>query len=84
MAKETRQLEVVNLRLSSHCRVEKSPHSGDAVGRNAYALGVFLDDSFVRGDVNAVHLVAGYITMKPLDLGTQSFQNLDRLLGDLP
>jgi hypothetical protein len=24
----------------------KLPHSGDAVGRNAYALGVFLDDSF--------------------------------------
>jgi len=62
--------EVFNLRLSSHCRVEKSSHSGDAVGRNAYALGVFLDASFVRGEVDAVDLVAGYIAVEPLDLGT--------------
>jgi len=63
MAKETRQLEVFNPRLSSHCRVEKSPHSGDAVGRNAHAPGVFLDGCFIRGEVYAVHLVAGYVAM---------------------
>jgi hypothetical protein len=61
--------KVFDLRLPSHCWVEKSPHCRDAVGRNAYALGVFSDDSFVRGEVNAVHLVAGYIAMEPLDLG---------------
>ena len=84
MAKETRQWEAFNQRLSSYCRVEKSPHSGDAVGRDTYALSVFLDDSLVRGEVDAVHLIAGYIAMEPLDLGPQSFQNLDRLLGDFP
>ena len=70
--------------LFSACRVEKSPHSRDAVGRKAHALGVFLNDSFIRGEVDAVHFVAGYIAMEPLDLGPQSLQNVDRLLRDFP
>ena len=73
MAKETRQWEAFNQRLSSYCRVEKSPHSGDAVGRNAHPSGVLLDGCFVRSEVYAVHLVAGYVAMEPLDLGTHCF-----------
>jgi hypothetical protein len=67
--------------LPSPCQVEKSPHSGNAVGRNAYALGAFLDDSFVRREVDAVDFVAGSIPMEPLGLGTPCVQNLDRFLG---
>ena len=40
-------MKAFDLRLPSHCWVEKSPHCRDAVGRNAYAFGVFLDDSLV-------------------------------------
>ena len=69
---------------TTHCRVEKAPHRRDAVGRKANPLGVFSDNSFVRGEVDAVNFVAGYITMEPLDLGPQSLQNVDRLLGDFP
>jgi hypothetical protein len=69
MAKETRQLEVVNLRLSAIVGSMKPAHSGDAIGRNAHPPGVFLDGCFVRGEVYAVHLVAGYVAMEPLDLG---------------
>src|SRR5580700_5364989 len=65
-------------------RVDKSAHSRDSIGRNAHALGVFVDNRFVGGKIDAVHLVAGYITMEPLDLGTQSLKNLDRLLRDFP
>jgi hypothetical protein len=72
--------KISDVRLSSHGWVEKSPHGGDAISRKAYALSVFLDDRFVRGEIDTVHLVAGYIAMEPLDLGTQSFENIDRLL----
>src|SRR6267378_5412643 len=66
------------------CRVEQSAHGGDAIGRKAYALGVLLDGRLVRGKIDAVHLVAGYVAMEPLDLGTHSLENIDRLLGDFP
>ena len=55
-----------------------------AVGRYAYAPGMFVDGRFVRGKIDAVHLVAGYVTMKPLNLGTHAFQHTDGLLGDFP
>ena len=71
-------------RLLRACRVEKSAHGGDAIGRKPYAPGVFLDGRFVRGEIDAVHLVAGYVAMEPLDLGTHSLQNVDRLLRDFP
>ena len=66
------------------CRVDESSHRGDAIGWNAYAPGVFLDDRLVRSEVDAVHFVAGNVAMQPLDLGTHSLQNVDRLLGDFP
>ena len=66
------------------CGVDESAHSGDAVGRNAYPPGMFADGGLVRSEVDAVHLVAGYVTMEPLDRGAHSSQNADRLLRDLP
>ena len=71
-------------RLFRACGVEESAHGGDAIGRKAYAPGVLLDGRLVRGEVDAVHLVAGYVAMEPLDLWTHSLQNVDRLLGDFP
>ena len=53
---------------------------GDAIGGKAYASGMFLNGRLVRGEVDAIHLVAGYVAMEPLDLGTHSPQNVDRLL----
>ena len=43
-----------------------------------------MDGCLVGGEVDAVHLVASNVAMEPLDLGTHSFQNVDRLLGDFP
>ena len=64
--------------------VDQSAHSGDAVGRNAYATGMFSDGGLVRSEIDAVDLVAGYVTMEPLDRGAHSPQNADRLLRDFP
>jgi len=64
-------------------RVEKTAHSGDAVGGNACSLRVFSDGRLVGGEVNAVHLVAGYVAMEPLDSG-HSLEDIDRLLGYFP
>src|ERR1700693_1759282 len=77
-------LDRFSLRSPCRGRVDKSAHSGDSIGRNADTLGVFVDDRFVGGKIDAVHLVAGYVTMEPLNLGTQPLQNLDRLLRDFP
>ena len=66
------------------CWVEESAHRRDAIGRKSYALGVFLDGRLVRSEVDAVHFVAGYVAMEPLNLGTHPLQNVDRLLGDFP
>jgi hypothetical protein len=65
-------------------RIEKPSNGGDPIGRKAYASGVLLDGRLVGGEVDAIHLVAGHVTMEPLDLGTHSLQNVDRLLGDFP
>src|SRR5580692_422641 len=65
-------------------RVQKSAHRRDAIGRKTHSLGVFLDSRLVRGKINAVHFVAGYVAMEPLDLGTHSLQNIDRFFGDFP
>jgi len=64
--------------------LKESAHGGDAIGRKAYAFGVLLDGRLVRGEIDAVHFVAGYVAMEPLDLGTHCFQNTDRLLRDFP
>jgi len=66
------------------CRIKESAYGGDAIGRKTYTLGVFMDGRLVRGEVDAVHLVAGYVTMEPLNLWTHSPQNADRLLRDFP
>jgi hypothetical protein len=66
------------------CRVEEAANGGDAIGRKACAPGMFLNARLVRCEVDAVHLVAGDVAMEPLDLGTHSLQNVDRLLGDFP
>jgi len=65
------------------CRVEKTAHGGDAVGGNAGSLGMFSDGRLVRSEVNAVHLVAGYVAVEPLDSG-HSLEDIDRLLGKFP
>jgi hypothetical protein len=65
------------------CRVEKTAHGRDPVGGKAYSPRVFLDGRLVGGEVNAVHLVAGYVAMEPLD-PRHSLENVDRLLGNVP
>ena len=59
------------------CRVEEPAHSRDAIGGNARAPGVFMDGGFVRSEVDAVHFVAGYVTLEPADLGTHFLQGFD-------
>ena len=50
--------------------IDKPTDGGDAISRNACAFGVFSHGGLVGSEINAVHLVAGYVAMKPLDLGT--------------
>ena len=83
MAKEI-QVERFSQRSLRACRVEKPTHGGDAIGRNAYEPGVFLDGRLVWREIHAVHLVARYVAMEPLDLVTHSPQNADRLSRDFP
>ena len=64
-------LERFGQRLFRACRIDQSAYGGDAIGRNAHSPGVFLDDRLVRGEINAVHLIASYVAMKPLDLWTE-------------
>jgi len=45
---------------------------------------MFSDRRLVWSEVDAVNLVAGYVAMEPVDLGTHGLQNADRLLGDFP
>src|ERR1700694_980543 len=71
-------------RLPRALGVDESAPGGDAIGRNPYALGVFSDGRLVRSEVDAVYLVAGYVAMEPLDLGTHSLQNVNRLLRGFP
>jgi len=63
-------------------RADWAAHGGDAIGRKHYVPGVFLHGRLVRGEADAVHLVAGYVAIEPLDLGPHFSQYLDRLLGD--
>jgi hypothetical protein len=69
--------------LFSSCRIDQTAHGGDAIGRKAYALGMFLDRGFVRSEVNAIYLVARDVAVEPLDLRTHRSENADRLLGNL-
>jgi len=48
--------------LTPRCRIDESAHGGDAIGRKAYASGVFVNGRLVGGEVDAVHLVAGYVS----------------------
>ncbi len=63
------------------CRVDQSADGGDAIRREASPACVFPDRRFVRSEVDAVHLVTGYVAMEPVDLGTHSLKNVDRLLA---
>src|ERR1700737_4991828 len=81
-AKEIRTPPEVSKRLLRGCRVDKPAHGGDAIGRKTYASGMFLDGRLVWRKIDAVHLVAGYVAMEPLDLRTHPLQNVGRLLGD--
>ena len=66
------------------CRVDQSADGGDAIRREASPSCVFPDRRLVWSEIDAVHLVAGYVAMEPVDLGTHSLKNVDRLLGDFP
>jgi hypothetical protein len=57
-------------------------HLGNPVGGEAAHFGVLEHGCFVRGDVNAIDLVAGNITVDPLDLGTQFTQDTAGFLRD--
>ena len=59
------------------CGVDQSSYGGDAVGGNAYAPGMLSDGRIVRGEIDAVDLVAGYVAMEPLDGGAHFLQNVD-------
>ena len=52
--------------------IDHSAYHRDAIGGNARSPGMFLDDCLVRGEIYAVHLIASYIAMEPLDLWTES------------
>ena len=65
-------------------RIKKAANGGDAIGRNTYAPGVFLDCCIVRGQVDAVNLIAGYVAVEPLNLRAHSLENADRFLRDFP
>jgi hypothetical protein len=82
MAKQIETRPAFRPRLLRARRIEKPPDGGDAIGGKAYAPGMFLNGRLVRGEVDAVHLVAGYVAMEPLDLRTHCLQNVDRLLRD--
>jgi hypothetical protein len=64
--------------------VDQSAHRRNSICWKTYALGVFLDGGLVLSEVHAVHFVAGYIAMQPLDLRPHTLQNLDGLLGEFP
>ena len=57
--------------------IDESAHGGDTIGRNADALGVFLNGGLVGSEVDAVHLVAGYVAMQPLNSRTHFPQDAD-------
>src|SRR5580693_2055727 len=61
--------------------VDQPAHGSDAIARKTLALGVLLDTGLVRSEINAVHFVAGDITVEPLNLRTHSLQHADGLLG---
>jgi hypothetical protein len=64
------------------CRggVDKPAYRGDAISRNACAFGVFSHGGLVRSEINAIHLIASYVAMQPLDLGTHGPENANRFL----
>ena len=70
-------------RLLRACRVEKAAHGRDPVGGKAYSLRVFSDRRLILGQVDAVHLVAGYVAVEPLD-SRHPIENVNRLLGKFP
>lgn len=71
-----------NQRSFRSCRVNHSPDCGDPIRGEASPSRVFPDGRLVRSEVDAVNLVAGYVAVQPLDLGTHCLQNADRFLRD--
>src|SRR5215207_5654863 len=63
-------------------RVDHAPDLGDAVGGEAAALRVLADGRLVRGDVDAVDLVARDVALDPLNLRPHLLQHAARLLRD--
>src|SRR5438876_1071594 len=63
-------------------RVDHDLDFGDAGCRESALFGVPADHVFVQCDVDAVDLVARDVTMQPLYLRTEIFQDSARLLGD--
>src|SRR5215207_2315589 len=63
-------------------RVDHAPHLGDGVGGEAAALRVFTHGRLVRGDVDAVDLVARDVALDPLNLRPHVPQHSARLLRD--
>jgi hypothetical protein len=84
MAKQIETRPAFRPRLLRARRIEKPPDGRDAIGGKAYTPGMFLNGRLVRGEVDAVHLVADYAAMEPLDLRTHCLENIDRLLRDFP
>ena len=65
--------------LGCHRWVDHSADSGDTIGGNADAPGMFKDGCFVGREVDAINLVAGDIAMHPLNIRTQRLENVDGL-----
>ena len=63
-------------------RVDEAADCGDAIGWEAALAGVFADGSFVGGEIDAVHFVAGDVALQPLDFGAHGFENRHGLARD--
>jgi len=59
--------------------VDEPTHGGNAVGREASALGVFANGGFVGSKIDAIEFVAGDIALQPLNFWTHGPENREGL-----
>ena len=63
-------------------RVDDRFDFGNSVGREAALLRVFTDQLLVRRDIDTINLVAGDVTLDPLDFRAELIQNSARFPGN--
>jgi len=72
------------MRLAQGGRVNETAHCRDTVGWDPCAARVLPDAVFIRRKVNAIDLILGDVTVKPLNLRPHRTQDLQRAQGHLP